>query len=54
MYCPTDGARGSQPGRSVQVYLPMFMKKVISVVLNSEYDVRYVAVNAGRMQVRSF
>jgi hypothetical protein len=44
----------SRDGDRFQVYLQMFMKKVISVVLNSEYDVRYVALNTGRMQVRSY
>jgi hypothetical protein len=44
----------SRNGDRFQVYLQMFMKKVISVVLNSEYDVQYVALNAGRTQVRSF
>ena len=44
----------TRDGDRFQVYLQMFMKKVISVVLNSEYDVRYVALSPGRMQVRSF
>jgi len=41
-------------GDRFQVYLQLFMKKVISVVLNSEYEIRYVALSAHRMQVRSF
>jgi hypothetical protein len=44
----------AREGDRFQVYLQLFMKKVISVVLNSEYDVQYVAVNAQRMRVRSF
>jgi hypothetical protein len=41
-------------GDRFQVYLQLFMKKVISVVLNTEYDVRYVRVAPQRMHVRSF
>jgi len=41
-------------GDRFQVYLQLFMKKVISVVLNTEYDVRYVRVSPQRMHVRSF
>jgi hypothetical protein len=37
-----------------QVYLQLFMKKVISVVLNTEYDVRYIRVAPQRTHVRSF
>ena len=37
-----------------KVYLQLFMKKVISVVLNTEYDVRYVRAGSNRMHVRSF
>ena len=43
----------ARDGDRFQVYLQLFMKKVISVVLNTEYDVHYSAVNARRMQVRS-
>jgi hypothetical protein len=41
-------------GDRFQVYLQLFMTKVISVVLNSEYDVRYMRVAPQRMHVRSF
>lgn len=34
--------------------LQLYMKKVISVVLNTDNDVRYLAVSPGRMQVRSY
>jgi hypothetical protein len=43
----------SRDGDHFKVYLQLFMKKVISVVLNSEYDVRYVTVAPKQMQVRS-
>jgi hypothetical protein len=43
----------TRDGDRFQVYLQLFMKKVISVVLNSEYDVQYVALSAHRMQVHS-
>ncbi len=33
--------------------LQLFMKKVVSVVLNTEYDVTYVRLSPRRMQVRS-
>jgi hypothetical protein len=35
------------------VSLQLVMKKVVSVVLNTEYDVRYVRASSARMQVRS-
>ena len=41
-------------GDRFDVYLQLFMKKVVSVVLNTEYDVRYVPVAPGRMHVRSY
>jgi hypothetical protein len=44
----------ARDGDRFRVYLQLFMKKVISVVLNSEYDVRYVRVAPQRMHVRSF
>jgi hypothetical protein len=44
----------SRNGDHFVVYLQLFMKKVISVVLNSEYDVRYVSVAPNRMHVRSY
>ena len=36
-----------------KVYLQLFMKKVVSVVLNSEMEVDYLPVSATRIQVRS-
>ena len=44
----------SRDGDRFNVYLQLFMKKVISVVLNTEYDVRYVAIPPNRMEVRSY
>ena len=44
----------SHNGDRYTASLQLFMKKVISVVLNTEYDVRYVAVSADRVHVRSY
>lgn len=44
----------SRQGDTFKVYLQLFMKKVIGVVLNSEYDVRYTRVSATRAHVRSY
>ena len=44
----------SRDGERFKVYLQLFMKKVISVVLNTEYDVSYVRAGSNRMHVRSF
>lgn len=44
----------SRDGNRFRVYLQLYLKKVISVVLNSEYDVRYITVAPGRMHVRSW
>ena len=44
----------ARDGDRFTVYLQLFMKKVISVVLNSEYDVRYMRIAPQRMHVRSF
>ena len=44
----------SRDGDRFKVYLQLFMKKIISVVLNTEYDVRYVPVTSNRMLVRSY
>ena len=44
----------AREGDRFTVYLQLFMKKVISVVLNSEYDVRYMRIAPQRMHVRSF
>jgi hypothetical protein len=43
----------SRDGGQFQVSLQLFMKKVISVVLNTESDVTYLEVDPDRMQVRS-
>jgi hypothetical protein len=43
----------SRDGDRFTVSLQFAMKKVVSVVLNTEYDVSYVRVSAARMQVRS-
>jgi hypothetical protein len=43
----------SRDGDRFTVFLQLFMKKVISVVLNTEYDVSYIRVSPTRMQVRS-
>lgn len=43
----------SRDGNRFEVSVQLFMKKVISVVLNSEYDVTYVPISPTRMQVRS-
>jgi hypothetical protein len=44
----------SRDGDRFNVYLQFFMKKVISVVLNTEYDVQYVPIPPNRMEVRSY
>ena len=36
------------------VFLQLFMKKVISVVLNTDNDVRYTRVTPSRVHVRSY
>jgi hypothetical protein len=43
----------SRDGDRVTVSLQFLMKKVVTVVLNTEYQVRYVHVSSTRMQVRS-
>lgn len=43
----------SGEGAHFTVSLQLFMKKIISVVLNTESDVRYIPVTPKRMQVRS-
>jgi putative flippase GtrA len=43
----------SRNGAHFKVSLQLFMKKVISVVLNTESNVHYLPVSATRMQVRS-
>ena len=44
----------SRQGESFRVYLQLFMKKIIGVVLNTEYDVRYTRVSVSRVHVRSY
>ena len=44
----------SRDGDRFNVYLQLFMKKVISVVLNTEYDVQYLTIPPNRMVVRSY
>lgn len=43
----------SRDGDHFTVSLQLAMKKVVSVVLNTEYDVSYVRASSARMQVRS-
>ena len=43
----------SRNGAHFRVSLQLFMKKIISVVLNTESDVEYIPVSPHRMQVRS-
>jgi hypothetical protein len=44
----------SRAGNRFKVYLQLFMKKVIGVVLNTEYDIEYVRLARARMYVRSY
>jgi putative flippase GtrA len=44
----------SRQGETFKVYLQLFVKKVIGVVLNTEYDVRYTRVSPSRVNVRSY
>lgn len=44
----------SRTGETFRVYLQLFMNKVIGVVLNTEYDVRYERVTASRVHIRSY
>jgi putative flippase GtrA len=44
----------SRQGESFKVYLQIFVKKIIAVVLNTEYDVRYTRVSPTRVHVRSY
>ena len=41
-------------GTQFKVYLQLFMKKVVSVVLNTEYDVEYVHLDDQRVYVPSY
>jgi len=44
----------SREGDRFRVYLQLFKKKILSVVLNTEYDVRYIPVAPNRATVRSY
>ena len=44
----------TRQGDHFTVHLQLFMKKIISVVLNTEYDVRYTRLSASRAHVRSY
>jgi putative flippase GtrA len=44
----------SREGETFKTYLQLFMKKVISVVLNTEYDVRYTRISPSHVHVRSY
>jgi len=44
----------SREGDTFKTYMQLFMKKVISVVLNTEYDVRYTRISPARVHVRSY
>ena len=44
----------SRQGDTFKFYLQLFMKKVISVVLNTEYDVQYKRLSPTRALVRSY
>jgi hypothetical protein len=44
----------SREGPRFKAFTQLFMKKVISVVLNTEYDIEYVALGQRRMHVRSY
>jgi putative flippase GtrA len=46
--------RMSRQGGTFKVYLQLFMKKVIGVVLNTEYDVRYTRIDPTHAHVRSY
>jgi hypothetical protein len=43
----------SRQGNRFKVSLQLFMKKIVSVVLNTEYNVEYARLGPGRMSVRS-
>jgi len=43
----------SRDGDRFRVAMQLFMRRVVSVVLNTEYDVRYLRTSPTRMQVRS-
>jgi len=44
----------SRQGETFKTYHQLYMKKVVSVVLNTEYDVRYTRLSATRVHVRSY
>lgn len=41
-------------GNRFKAYLQLYMKKVVSVVLNTSYDVEYIELSARRQHVRSY
>ncbi|MFH1018926.1 MAG: hypothetical protein V1798_12220 [Pseudomonadota bacterium] len=41
-------------GNAYRIYLRLLKKKVVTVVLNTEHDVRYIPVDAKRWQSRSY
>ena len=48
------GKTTSHDGERYTASVQLYMKKVISVVLNTDYDVRYVTVSPSRVHVRSY
>jgi putative flippase GtrA len=44
----------SRQGETFKTSVQLYMKKVVSVVLNTEYDVRYTRLSATRVQTRSY
>ena len=44
----------SRQGETFKTYIQLYMKKVVSVVLNTEYDVRYTRLSAMRVHTRSY
>ena len=44
----------SRQGETFKTYVQLYMKKVVSVVLNTEYDVRYTRLSATRVHTRSY
>ena len=44
----------SRQGETFKTYVQLYMKKVVSVVLNTEYDVRYTRLSGTRVHTRSY
>jgi hypothetical protein len=44
----------SRQGETFKTFAQLYMKKVISVVLNTEYDVRYTRLSATRVHTLSY